>query len=67
MLASKCKAVKMRINVARTKGYLENILPPKGYLGQKSLGTSAIKAQGKDTPIVGNNRLVNRYSCLVFL
>ena len=33
----------MLINVARTRGYLENILPPKGYLGQKSLGSSDIQ------------------------
>ena len=33
----------MLIRVARMRGYLERILPPKGYLGQKSLGTTASK------------------------
>ena len=31
------------IGVARTRGYLENILPPKGYLDQKSLGTPGLE------------------------
>ena len=40
MLASKCKAVKNAYQCCEVEGYLEKILPPKGYLGQKSLGTT---------------------------
>ena len=46
-MASKYKVVNMLIGVARIEGYLGRIFLPKGYLGQKSLGTPVIDRVGQ--------------------
>ena len=45
-MASKRKAVKMLISVAMLRGYLENILPPKGVPGPKKFENHWYIVQG---------------------